>query len=144
ISWPARVPAKMESTSPFCLSDLYATFAAVTSQELKMGEAPDSVNMLSAILKPGLPIKRPHGLYIVDKRKSELNCLRIGNFKLVWKMKKNKSIEFSELFNLQNDLGEVKNLIENPEYSKVLKDLKFQAAKFIKSNYSRVNYKNKN
>ena len=139
MSWPAKLPVKKFSSAQVCLSDLYATFATITNQKLSAHEAPDSIDILPVMLNPDREFKR-ESLYIVNKRKSEINSLVQNGFKLIWTMKKGRNIEFTELYSLTNDLGETKNLLKNPEYKVVLNLMKAAAVQIVEKGYTRVGY----
>ena len=140
MSWPAKLPKNKSTSAQVCLSDLYATFATITKQKLASDEAPDSIDILPVMLNPSIDFRREK-LYIVNKRKSEINSLTQNGYKLIWTMKKSKNIKFTELYSLSNDLGEVKDLIKNPEYKGILESMKTEAIKLIEAGYTRVGYK---
>jgi arylsulfatase A-like enzyme len=60
VRWPGRVPPGTRSGELICLADMLATFAALLGRGLGPDEAPDSFNVLPAILdEPGHEPVRP-------------------------------------------------------------------------------------
>lgn len=120
VNWHGRVQPGV-SDALVCLMDLPASFAALTGQKIPTGEAPDSVNVLPALLgdsKVGREMLVEHDGYLM-----------LGLRDRLWKFvapdltKKPKYSSQGELYNLSNDLGETNNLnATQPETSRRLSD----------------------
>lgn len=87
--WPGRIAAGTTSTQLLCLTDLMATFAALTEQKLPPGAGPDSVNALPALLGQGVAAARTQLIMQSDasslhgRQKTGLWAVREGPWKLV-------------------------------------------------------------
>jgi len=112
--WPGHIPSG-DSDALICHIDLLATLAALTGQSLPADAAPDSFNILPALL--GGPTARDH---LVEH--GHVLALRQGPWKLVspspakqakpakpGKQAKPAGANF-QLYNLADDLSETKNL----------------------------------
>ena len=118
--WPKKIVSGQVSNALISHVDLYASIASILNQELKDDEAPDSYNMVEAILG-----KDEKGRdYLLEEAFSY--SLRYGNWKYIkpvknarangW-IKSNKGIEpgFStkpQLFDLSKDIFEENNLAD--------------------------------
>ena len=118
--------------------DFFATFAAICSQKLKAGEAPDSFNMLPTMLKLSPGNRQAHGIYAVGKRSQSYNSLSHGDYKIIWE--KGRKPKFIEFYNLSKDLAETQNLINNPEFASYLKRMKEKVIKMLKHKYTREHF----
>lgn len=76
--WPGKIPAGSVSDQLISTIDLMATLAAVTGQELKDDEAPDSFNILPALTSDTANVVRDH-LVLAPLRKTHLS-LRSGDW----------------------------------------------------------------
>ncbi|OXU14801.1 sulfatase family protein [Sedimentisphaera salicampi] len=104
---PGVIPRAEVSSEPIMLSDMAATFAALTGCELKTNQALDSFNVLPALSDSTSNNQiRP---YIIggDRALNSLG-LREGEWKLVFY----PADEKMELYNLKNDPAEKNNLAE--------------------------------
>jgi arylsulfatase A-like enzyme len=115
--WPARIKP---GVSPALVSqlDLVATFAELTGQKMPADAAPDSINILPALLGEsqqgresfvehanGLAIRRGHWKYIAAPADGKKGA----------KVDKAKTPGAAALFDLATDVGETKNVLdENP------------------------------
>ena len=129
--WPGKIKAGGTSGELICTVDMLATFAALTGQKLGADDAPDSFNVLPALLGEKLdkPV-RDH--LVVQTGGVNMLALRKGP----WKMlpgnagasygtakggpkkgkKKNGPLAGPQLYNLDQDLGETQNVAaEHPE-----------------------------
>jgi len=124
VRWPGRVKAGV-SDELLCHVDMLATFAALTGQALPADAAPDSFDVLPALLgeKPEKPCRDHlivHGNGL---------AIRKGPWKLIARgpagaAKGKKGGGGPELYNLADDLGETKNLAaQRPDLVKELSDL---------------------
>ena len=114
--WPGYFPQGAVSKQLFALNDIMATLASVLNQKLPDNQAVDSYNLLPVFkgkeigVRPSVVIQSGRG----DKG------LRMGNWKYIEPSNANKGI--GELYNLENDISEAKNLIEKmPEKAQELK-----------------------
>jgi len=116
VSWPQRVKAGVVSDALVCQIDLLSSFAALTGQTLPADAAPDSINVLPALLgesKKG----RDH---LVEHARNL--AIRKGHWKLLPKedapnvKKKGNGNSVTELFDLSRDLSETTNVAgQNPQ-----------------------------
>ncbi|MDW8310180.1 MAG: arylsulfatase [Verrucomicrobiales bacterium] len=119
--WPAKIKPGRGSDELISLADMMATFAALTGVRLPDDAAPDSFNILPALLgrKHGGPL-RPH--LVVHRRGTQSPfAIRQGP----WKLVEPHADERAEmLFNLAEDLSESRNLAAaHPEKVRELKAL---------------------
>lgn len=125
--WPARMkPGKSDAL--VCQVDFLASFAALTGQALESEDAPDSIDILPALLGDS-PAGRDH---LVEQ--AGVLSLRQGTWKYIepgkgakvtahTKSETGQALE-GQLFNLAEDLCETKNLIaERPEKAIELADM---------------------
>jgi arylsulfatase A-like enzyme len=76
--WPGHVEAGSTSDQLICNVDLLATFAALTGQELPSDAAPDSLNVLPALVgKPEQPLRKE--LVLMPSRRN-IFALRSGDW----------------------------------------------------------------
>ncbi|MFA6543320.1 MAG: arylsulfatase [Limisphaerales bacterium] len=88
--WPGHIAAGTTSAQLLCLTDMMATFAALTGQTLPGDAGPDSVNALPALLGQNpSPVSRTNLIVqsgsssLFEKNKEGLWAVREGNWKLV-------------------------------------------------------------
>ena len=74
VRWPARIAGGKESSALVCQIDLPATFAALADAKLPEGAAPDSENILPALLG-----EQPAGRKELVEHARTL-ALRVGDF----------------------------------------------------------------
>ncbi|MDF7825175.1 arylsulfatase [Pontiellaceae bacterium B12227] len=99
--------------------DMVATFAALVGTEIPKGQAQDSNNLLPLLTGKGTFVQRD---YFVNQAGANHELIYR---KMPWKLIiqstfKRTKYEPKLLYNLQEDPGETKNLIKNPEYKKVV------------------------
>jgi arylsulfatase A len=135
VSWPGRVPANLTSPAQISLLDMFATLAAVACEKLADDEAVDSFNMLDTFLHPDTAKPRPKGIYAAQSLRATHLMIRDGDFKIVWETTKRPT--FTGLYDLRKDLAEAHNLLGEPEYAQVEKELKKQVRAFLKDGRSR-------
>lgn len=124
--WKGRVPAG-QSDELVCTIDMAASFAAMTGAKLKDDACVDSFNVLGAMLGEKGAAGRDH-LVQQDNGKGGNYGLRVGHWKLQRHDSKqarnvkvntplaNASVARYRLFDLSNDPGEKKNVLdEHPE-----------------------------
>jgi arylsulfatase A-like enzyme len=129
VRWPGKVPAGTVSDQVICLTDMLATFAALFQAPLPKGNAEDSFNVLRAFTeaKPGAPVRD----HVILQAADATYDLRMGDWKLIEragapgfesvrnkkkteaaeKKKKKAASRKDELYNLQDDPTETKDLI---------------------------------
>jgi arylsulfatase A-like enzyme len=127
VRWPNHVPAGRESDEIICLTDLYATFAAMAGASLPdPNPAKDSVNILPLLLgKQGAPGRQSVVLHANNK-----DMLGIRNGDWVYldhqgsggpKLTDQRTTS-TQLYNLKTDRNQAENLIgKHPEIAKRLK-----------------------
>jgi arylsulfatase A-like enzyme len=107
VRWPARVAAGQESAALVSQVDLPATFAALADAPLPAGAAPDSVNVLPALLG-----EQPQGREELVEHARVL-ALRAGPWKLIEGPEgKGGKKGRPQLYNLDDDPGEQRNLAD--------------------------------
>ncbi len=127
--WPAQIKAGSTSGELISLVDMPATFAALTGVPLPTDAAPDSFNVLSALL--GQPHKTPARVSLVMSigGVNRPLAIRQGNWKFVPNVpaspQKGKDNDpDGMLFNLAEDVSEAKDLsAERPDKVKELQAL---------------------
>ena len=150
--WPGKIKPGTRSSQTLSLTDLMATFAAITNVKLPQEAGEDSVNMLPALIGSdegksirkytlhqtislALAIRRGPWKYLDHKGSGGNNYDRAGR----WGMKKyivpEKEPEApGQLYNLDTDPGETNNLYF--ERSEIVKELKNKLEDFKKSGRS--------
>jgi arylsulfatase A-like enzyme len=124
VHWPEHVKSG-RSDALVSQIDLMASFAALTGTRLAPDDAPDSFNILSALLGKS-PVGRDH----LVEHANVLSLIK-GDFKYIEpgkgpKINKNTNIELGvdpqpQLYNLKDDIGEKHNIAsEHPEIVKEL------------------------
>ena len=124
-AWPRRIKPGV-SDALVCQVDLMASFASLTDQQLPENAAPDSFNMLPALLG-----ESKRGRDVLVEQAPALS-LRQGNWKLVGRspqagkkaIEQERATAVQELYDLSNDIGEKKNLAQaEPERVKQMTSL---------------------
>ena len=150
--WPGKIKPGTRSSQILSLTDLMATFAAITNVKLPQGAGEDSVNMLPALIGSdkgksirkytlhqtislALAIRRGPWKYLDHRGSGGNNYDRSGR----WGMKKyivpEKEPEApGQLYNLDTDPGETNNLYF--KRSEIVKELKNKLEEFKKSGRS--------
>ncbi len=119
LRWPKHVPAGATSDALICQIDLLASLAALTNQKLPNHAAPDSVNVLPALLGES---QKGRELLVEQARNI---ALRQKNWKYIEPAKRNVGgVPKPQLYNLADDLAEQHNLAsQRPEKVKELSRL---------------------
>lgn len=136
VHWPGQV-ARGISHAHLSQIDLYATFAAMYKQDLAKADAPDSFNLLDALLGKD---KRSGRKYVVQHALNGTLSLIEGDWKYIEpasgpKVQQVTRIELGnspvpQLFNLAEDPGEQNNLYQKyPNKLKEMEDLLGQIKK---------------
>jgi arylsulfatase A len=129
VRWPLRVEMGTRSGRLVCLNDLLATCAELTGQMLDWNAGEDSFSFLGALTGEASAWEQRSTL--VSQAITETYAIRRGNWKLISGMSSGgwSSHEISEgppmqLYNLDEDIGEQKNLFEQmPEKAAELEAL---------------------
>jgi arylsulfatase A-like enzyme len=125
VSWPALIKPGI-SDAMISQVDFLASFATMLKTKVPAGHAPDSENMLDALLG-----RSPNGRKTMVKEGLKTLSITSGDWKYIEPSNARPvntlvNIELgnstnAQLFNLKNDIGEKKNLAaENPERVKEL------------------------
>lgn len=143
VYWPSKVKPGI-SNAMISQVDFFASFASLTGQKLNANEAPDSYNMLPALLGKSIT-----GRQTMLEEAFAL-ALRDGNWKYIepqtkkapdWLKNKNVETGLSsepQLFDLKNDIDEEHNVID--KYPKVAKKMK-EILKSIEKQATRPGYR---
>lgn len=133
VRWPGRVTPGRVEDEPICHTDVMATCAAIVGADLPADAAPDSVNVLPALL--GEPRDRPLREAIVSHSVYGVFAIRRGPWKLIlenqdsggWVPPAGKGPEAGtdgQLYNLEDDPGEQDDLFaRRPDIVADLTDL---------------------
>ncbi len=107
LAWPGRVTPGV-SAALVSLVDLPASFAALTGQAIPTGDAPDSVNVLPALLGSSRTARDQ----LVEHDGARMLALREGLWKFIEPdSRANRTYSRGgELYDLEQDLGETNNL----------------------------------
>ncbi len=132
VRWPGHVPAGSVCTRMINLVDIYATVAEILGEELPSPEvaAPDSISFLPLLLDPNAPGRRKS---MIVHSAAGVFAIRQGPWKYIEgkpfgdvppaQLKNNPEYR-AQLYNLEEDPGETKDLLEAfPEQAKRLADL---------------------
>lgn len=117
VRWSGKIKKNQVSWKMVNLIDLYSTLADLTGCKPAPGAAPDSADILPALLGNATESWK-RGIVIQNERGTSYSntAIRDGEWKLI--IKKHKPVE---LYNLKDDLKESENLISsNPEIVKKL------------------------
>ena len=119
LRWPARVKPGTHWTGPICQTDLLATFADILNQPLPGDAAEDSISFRAAWHGgKAQPSTRPP---VIHHAANGRFAIRQGSWKLI--MESGKKAEQRELYNLDTDPGEKRNvLLQNRNVEKELFD----------------------
>ncbi len=127
----ARLPGEIKpgkSDELFCLVDMLATSAALLEQKLPDDAAPDSFDFLPVLL--GAKIKKPVRDHLIED--SRRKAIRQGPWKYIPAAKGEgaRGKAEAQLYNLENDIGETRNLAEKePEKANEMRSLLDQVTK---------------
>lgn len=125
--WPKMIEAGSNSNEVICLTDLYATCAAITGQKKDKNSAEDSYNILPALLQQ----KRETAIRpsTIHHSISGMFSIRKGKWKFIdgkgsggWTSDGKNDIFPGQLYNMENDYMEKNNLYK--KYPAIVKELK--------------------
>jgi arylsulfatase A-like enzyme len=106
--WPGKVPAGKTSGAILCLVDLLATVAAIAGKDLAPEAGPDSFNQLPALL--GEKREHPCRDHVIIHNGYGGLAIRKGPWKLIGEPGKTRTKGAPVLYNLADDLGEIKDI----------------------------------
>lgn len=145
VRWPAQIkPHVVDQT--VCLTDFFATFAAVADYQMKDTEGEDSYNILSLLLNEK-EVKTIREATVHHSINGEFT-IRKGEWKLLlspssggWSFPRPgtddeviKTLPLVQLYNMKTDPGETKNVYaEHPE---IVKELRNLMVKYVKEGRS--------
>lgn len=144
VRWPGTVAAGSVATQTICFTDLLATFAELVETELPESAGPDSFSFLSVLngSQPNDKVVREHlviaagSAFTIRKGNWKLiNALGSGGFSKPRKVVPKPGEAKGQLYNLDSDLGEEKNLYK--EYPEIVSKLTSALDKIVKSGSSR-------
>lgn len=127
IRWPGGVSKSSSSKEVVCLTDLMATIAGLTHQQLPDGAGPDSYNLWPLIDGSGKEV-RPS---IIHHSNEGMFAIRKGKWKFIdgngsggWSPNKRDDNAPGQLYDMENDERETTNVYDRyPEIVKELKEL---------------------
>jgi len=137
--WPGKLKPGTTSNELLCLTDMMATFAAITGVSLPDDAGEDSFNMLPAIL--GEKAEKPIRKAIVHRAGAVALAIRQGDWKLIFRgerrrrQQKSGSGASGQLYNLKNDPTEEDNLWDR--YPDVVERLTKLLEKYKEQGHSR-------
>ena len=109
IRWPGTIPAGTASDEMVTSMDLLPTFAGLAGGKLDSNRKIDGKNIRDLLLaKPGA--KSPHELFVYFHQ-GQLHGVRSGKWKMLFSRDDNSLGRPSGLFDLENDIGEKKNVL---------------------------------
>ena len=121
VNWPGKVEPNSVNAHLACFTDLMATFAEITGQELPANAGEDSFSILQQLTgkKSDLPQRKS---FVIRVGKKNSFAISTGDWKYIniagpggfsERYLKAKGMEFEipkQLYNLKNDIGETENL----------------------------------
>jgi len=114
VVWPRKIKSNTMSDITISGTDILATLAAITKQNLPKDQAMDSSNLLPILLEKTGSLDRK-GLLIQGGTTKKV-AYREGDWKLIIQYKKEKDPIPVSLYNLKNSPKENEDLITLPEY----------------------------
>lgn len=141
--WPGKIKAGTENSQVICLTDLLATVADITDATMSSSEGADSYSLLPALLGESEQSVREA---TVHHSVNGSFAIRKGPWKLIlcpgsggWSDPKPNSPGIDalppfQLYNLEKDMGETKNLVE--QYPEIVEELSLLLRKYIEEGRS--------
>lgn len=108
--WPGRIDQGTSSGYTLNMTDVFATVADIVDGELPANAAEDSISLLPILLDESAVPKR-EAIFVLGDGKDSAIAVRSGHWKLIVRYDSNRD-EMYELYDLQQDPGELKNLSE--------------------------------
>ena len=127
-SWPGMIKHPAVVSQTICLTDLAATFSALTGQVLPANSAQDSYDFSPLLKNPGQ--KQAVRESVIHHAISGMFAIRKGKWKYIdgqgsggWSAAPESRLP-AQLYNLETDPQETRNLLENhPDIARELKEL---------------------
>ena len=128
--WPGKIQPGTRSSEMICLVDMFATCAGLIGKSLPPGAGPDSFNVLPALFGRKLeePLRGP--MVMQSGRQGGMLAIREGPWKLILGRGGGGATEPDpneppiQLYNLDEDLGEKKNIYDShPDIVRRLQNL---------------------
>ena len=150
VSWHGKLDARTDK-SLVSLSDLYATFAEMTGYELEPDEAEDSYSLWKLIAEQGQS-PRPD---LVSLSGFGFFSIRTPQYKLIftagsggdsfpYKPEDLAGLPPMQLYDIQNDPAEKKNLIDDPQYKEMIAEMTALMRQYVLQGRSTPGIKQKN
>ena len=122
IRWPAKISPASQCNQPVCQTDILATLAAITENQLAANEGEDSVSFAAVLTNPNARMKRGP---MIHHSASGGFAIRHGDWKLVMETPKSER----QLYNLVADPGERHNVLH--QHSDVAQKLHEQITEIV-------------
>ncbi len=119
VRWPHQTPANTINEHLICHTDMLATLASITRQQIPAGQAGDSLNQSPLLLNPNLdqPIRKT----LITSNNAKYYGVRMGEWKMITGLgsggfspprdvKPKAGEPLGQLYNLRVDLSETSNL----------------------------------
>ncbi len=133
VRWPSQTPASTVNEHLICHTDMLATLAVLTGQEVPIGQAQDSINQSPLLFIPKL--EEPPRNTLITSNNPKYFGVRMGQWKMITglgsggftqprDLKPSEGGPTGQLFNLSEDLSETNNLWQkHPEIVKQLESI---------------------
>ncbi|MBT6721863.1 MAG: arylsulfatase [Planctomycetaceae bacterium] len=119
VRWPSQTPARTVNEHLICHTDMLATLAVLTGQEVPIGQAQDSINQSPLLFMPKL--EEPPRNTLITSNNPKYFGVRMGQWKMITglgsggftqprDLKPSEGGPTGQLFNLSEDLSETNNL----------------------------------
>ncbi len=143
-AWPGRIPPGTVSDEIIELTDLMATCASIGEIDLPDEAAPDSYDILPALLGESspAPIREAaihhsvDGMFSIRQGKWKLvEGLGSGGFSVPRRIEPTPGGPQGQLYNLEDDLYETNNLYQ--DYPEIVRDLSLLLERYVEQGHSR-------
>ena len=120
ISYPAIIKAGQTIDQLCSTVDMFQTISSIVGANLPEGRTYDGYD-LSPLLRNDVTKSPRNEFFFYNANSSEIDGVRLGNWKFLYKGDRRKKKKEMQLFNLKDDIGETKNVAEQfPEKVKEL------------------------
>ncbi|MEG1648862.1 MAG: sulfatase-like hydrolase/transferase [Rikenellaceae bacterium] len=116
VSWGKKIKKGFVQTQNFTYLDMLATVASITSCKPNKGSLNDSADASKLFIDPNAPQYRD---YLITQNNSGVMAVRKDGYKFISSHNKNNA----ELYFLTDDPNEQNNLIADPTYNNIAKEL---------------------
>ena len=123
VRWPGHTRAETETSTPVITMDIHATILKAANLKPDPTNTPDGVSLIPLLGKEDQDLQRDaiyfhYPNYAFHKKNRLGSAIRVGDYKLIKFYDRNEV----ELYDLNSDIGETKNLTESkPEKAKQLR-----------------------